>query len=152
MSEFIKAKNVYLDNPATSVDEALEFLAKEAVADGIASDEAAVLASFKAREAQGTTGMTSGFAIPHAKCDAINEAAIFVVKFAEPITSWESMDGQPIKAAIALLIPDGEAGSTHLSLLSKIAVLLMQESFCEKVLRENVAESIAKLVADGVNE
>ena len=63
MSDYVKADQIFLDNPATTVDEALEFLSKKAVENGLADDEAAVLAAFKAREAMGTTGMQSGFAI-----------------------------------------------------------------------------------------
>ncbi|MBQ1840965.1 MAG: PTS sugar transporter subunit IIA, partial [Atopobiaceae bacterium] len=101
MSDFVKAEQVFLDNPASTVDEALEFLANKAAEAGLATDAAAALAAFKEREAMGTTGMQSGFAIPHCKSAAVNDAAIYVVKFAGDV-EWESMDGKPIKVAIAL--------------------------------------------------
>ena len=85
MSEYIKASQVFLDNPATNVDEVLEFLADKAIEAGLSDDRAAVLEAFKAREAMGTTGMQGGFAIPHCKSSAVNDAAIFVVKFANKV-------------------------------------------------------------------
>ena len=151
MSDFVTASNVFLDVPATNVDEALDFLAGKAIELGIAEDKTAVLAAFKEREAEGTTGMMGGFAIPHAKTDAIKEAAVFVAKFGSDV-AWESMDGSPIKVAIALLVPGGEAGTTHLQLLSKVAVMLMNETFRANILGYDTAEAIAAEIDKGLDE
>ena len=130
MTEYVKADQVYLDNPATTVDEAIDFLAEKAVDNGLSDDKAAVVDAFMKREAMGTTGMTGGFAIPHCKSAAVNDAAIYVVKFAGPV-AWESMDGKPIKAAVALFAPDGDV---HLTLLSTVATILMNEANRAKIL------------------
>ena len=151
MSDFVKVTNVFLDNPATNIDEALGFLSDKAVELGLADDRDAVLEAFKAREAEGTTGMMGGFAIPHAKADAINQAAVLIVKFSGDV-EWDSMDGKPIKVAIALLVPGGEAGTTHLKLLSKVAVLLMDEAFRANVLAASAADAIAAEVNKGIGE
>ena len=151
MSEFVKPSHVFLDVPATNVDEAIEFLSDKALELGIAEDRDAVIAAFKAREAEGTTGMMGGFAIPHAKTDAIKEASIFVAKFANDV-AWDSMDGRPIKVAIALLVPGGEAGTTYLQLLSKVAVMLMNENFRSRVLASDDRDYIAEKVTDGLDE
>ena len=83
MSKLVK--KVFFDNAAANTAEALEFLAAQAVELGISDDKDAVLAAFNEREAQGPTGMTGGFALPHAKSAAIKEPAIVVVKFADII-------------------------------------------------------------------
>ena len=142
MSDYIKASQVYLDNPATTVEETLEFLAKKAVENGISDDEAAVLEAFKAREAMGTTGMQGGFAIPHCKSAAVNDAAIYVVKFAGDV-EWDSLDGKPIKTAVALFAPDGDV---HLTLLSTVAGMLTDESVRSKINAAEDAEAIAAVI------
>lgn len=151
MSEFINASQVFLDNAATTVDEALEFFADKAAELGVTDDKAAVLEAFHTREAAGSTGMTSGFAIPHAKTEAVKTPSVLVAKFAQGI-DWNATDGNEVNVAIALLIPGGEAGTTHLRLLSKLAVLLMDESFREKVSTTADAEAIAAAVAEGLND
>jgi PTS system fructose-specific IIA component len=148
MLDIVKPSQVYLDNPATNVDEVLEFLAKKALELGITEDEAAVLAAFKAREAEGTTGMMAGFAIPHCKSLAVNGASVIVVKFAGDV-EWKSMDDVPIRVAIALLVPDNKAGTTYLRMLSQLAVMLMQEEFRERVLATNDPEELAAIVNEG---
>ncbi|MBQ9316542.1 MAG: PTS sugar transporter subunit IIA [Atopobiaceae bacterium] len=150
MADFVKASQVFLDNPATDVDEVLEFLAAKATELGISNDEQAVLAAFKAREAEGTTGMMSGFAIPHCKSDAVNKASVLVVKFAGDV-AWDSMDGQPIRVAISLLVPEGEAGVTFLRMLSQVAVLLMNEEFRDKVIATDDPEAISALINEGID-
>lgn len=148
MLDIVKPSQVYLDNPATNVDEVLEFLAKKALELGITEDEAAVLAAFKAREAEGTTGMMAGFAIPHCKSLAVNGASVIVVKFAGDV-EWKSMDDAPVRVAIALLVPDNKAGTTYLRMLSQLAVMLMQEEFRERVLATNDPEELAAIVNEG---
>ena len=142
MSEYINASQIFLDNPATNVDEVLEFLAKKAVELGLSDDEAGVLAGFKDRESLGTTGMQGGFAIPHCKSAAVNDAAILVVKFAGDV-EWKSLDGKPIKMAVALFAPDGDV---HLTLLSTVATMLTDESNRSKLLAAETPEAIAAII------
>ena len=145
MADFIKASQVFFDVEAATVDDALEFLAKQAKELRISDDEAGVLAAYKAREAEGTTGMMSGFAIPHCKSDSVKEAAVLVAKFAGDV-AWDSMDGQPIKVAISLLVPEGEAGTTFLRMLSQVAVMLMDEGFRNQINATNDADEIASII------
>ena len=151
MSDFMQASHVFLENPATTVEEALQFLSGKAVELGIADDCQAVLDAFRAREEEGPTGMVNGFAIPHAKTDAISKASVIVVKFAGDV-AWQSLDGEPIHAAIALLVPGAEAGTTHIQLLSKVAVMLMDEDFRNFVGSSSDAEAIAQLINDNLGE
>ncbi len=148
MSDFVKASQVFLDNPATTVDEALEFLSKKAVELGLSDDEAAVLAAFKAREAMGTTGMQDGFAIPHCKSAAVKDAAVYVVKFAGNV-AWESLDGNPINIAVALFAPDGDV---HLTLLSLVATMLMDPKTREQIQDADDAEAIAAIINAGLSK
>ena len=76
--------------------------------------------------------MMSGFAIPHCKSAFVSEPCIVVLRFAEAI-EWQTMDKAPVDCAIALFIPDGELGTEHLRILSKIAASLMHEDFCHAI-------------------
>lgn len=147
-ADFVKVENVFVAEDFTSRDEALSFVSNQAVKAGIASDADAVMNAFLAREAEGTTGMMEGFAIPHAKSDAITEAAVIVVKDESGVTGWDTMDGAPVNVAIALLIPGAQAGTTHLKILSKVAEALMDEDFRATVKGSTDAAEIAKTIND----
>lgn len=145
-ADFVKVENVFVAEDFASRDEALSFVSNHAVKAGIASDADAVMNAFLAREAEGTTGMMEGFAIPHAKSDAITEAAVIVVKDESGVTGWDTMDGAPVNVAIALLIPGAQAGTTHLKILSKVAEALMDEDFRATVKGSTDAAEIAKTI------
>lgn len=145
-ADFVKVENVFVAEDFASRDEALSFVSNQAVKAGIAGDADAVMNAFLAREAEGTTGMMEGFAIPHAKSDAISEAAVIVVKDDSGVTGWDTMDGAPVNVAIALLIPGAQAGTTHLKILSKVAEALMDEDFRATVKGSTDAAEIAKTI------
>lgn len=145
-ADFVKVENVFVAEDFASRDEALSFVSNQAVKAGVASDADAVMNAFLAREAEGTTGMMEGFAIPHAKSDAITEAAVIVVKDDSGVTGWDTMDGAPVNVAIALLIPGAQAGTTHLKILSKVAEALMDEDFRGTVKGSTDAAEIAKTI------
>ena len=145
-ADFVKVENVFVAENFASRDEALSFVSNQAVKAGVADDADAVMNAFLAREAEGSTGMMEGFAIPHAKSDAITEAAVIVVKDESGVTGWDTMDGAPVNVAIALLIPGAQAGTTHLKILSKVAEALMDEDFRATVKGSTDAVEIAKTI------
>lgn len=148
MSDILNASYVFLDNPATTVDEVLTFLSEQAVALGIADDAAAVQKALEHRESEGTTGMMAGYAIPHCKSAAIKKAAVLVVKFAGDV-AWKSMDGAPIRVAISLLVPDGEVSTAFLKMLSQVAVMLMNEEFRTKIDATDDPDAIVSIIEEG---
>lgn len=145
-ADFVKVENVFVAENFASRDEALSFVSNQAVKAGVADDADAVMNAFLAREAEGSTGMMEGFAIPHAKSDAITDAAVIVVKDDSGVTGWDTMDGAPVNVAIALLIPGAQAGTTHLKILSKVAEALMDDGFRATVKGSTDAAEIAKTI------
>lgn len=143
---FVKASNVFCGQKVENRDAALALISEHAVEAGIAEDSAALYAAFLKREAEGTTGMVEGFAIPHAKSDTVKAAQVMVLKSSEGIASWETMDESPVTCAIALLVPESEAGTSHLQILSKVATALTDEAFRASVKSTDDPATIAQLI------
>lgn len=143
---FVKASNVFCGQKVENRDAALALISERAVEAGIAEDSAALYAAFLKREAEGTTGMVEGFAIPHAKSDTVKAAQVMVLKSSEGIASWETMDESPVTCAIALLVPESEAGTSHLQILSKVATALTDEAFRAAVKSADDPATIAQLI------
>lgn len=146
---FITSKQVTIGYEAASREDALHYLAEQGVALGFAEDVEAVYQAFLEREAIAETGLQDGFAVPHAKTDAIKKPGVAVVKLANKV-EWPSFDKQPVDIALALYVPAGEAGTTHLRLLSQAAVMLMKADFREKVRASQDPEEIAALIDAGL--
>lgn len=140
--EFVTTSQVFLDQSIPSRDDALHFLANNAAELGFADSAETVYQAFLDREAEGATGLQWGFAIPHAKTEAIVKAGVIVLKLTEPV-EWPSFDDQPVDIALALLVPGGEAGTTHIKLLSRVAVMLMDEDFRDFLRATNDEQAIA---------
>ena len=142
MSGFVSKENILLNQQATTKEEALRTISDAAARIGVADDADAVYAAFLAREEIDKTGMVDGFAVPHCKTDAVKSAAVIIFKNAQPV-EWPSLDDKPVDIAMALLIPDSEAGTTHLRLLSKAAMLLMDDNFKSKLRESDDAADLA---------
>jgi PTS system fructose-specific IIA component len=151
MDAFITKDNILLHQHATSRDEALRTISELAVKLGIAKDVDSVYEGFLAREEIDKTGMGDGFAIPHCKTAAIDNASLIVFKNETPL-DWPSLDDQPVSIAMALLVPEAEAGTTHLHLLAKAATLLMDDDFKELLSEGDDASAIADAINKALAE
>ena len=132
MENYVTAEQVFFDEALPSREAAIKFLGTKAAELGFGKSAQAIEDAFLAREAEALTGLQDGFAIPHAKCDAIDRAGIIVLRLAEPV-EWPTFDDQPVDICIALLIPTAEAGTTHIKLLSKCAVMLMDDDLRDQL-------------------
>lgn len=148
---FVSANQVTIGYTAASREDALHYLSEQAIELGFADDASAVEAGFIARENEAETGLVAGFAVPHAKSDAIHTPGVAVLKLAESV-EWPSFDGVPVDVALALYVPAGEAGTTHLRLLSKAAVMLMDADFRDKVRASTDPVEIAELINSGLED
>lgn len=142
-SKILALNNIQVDVDVKDRDGALKYLADFAVQNNLATDAAKVLASYKQREQEGSTGMTEGFAIPHAQSAAINKSAMIILKLKKPI-DWQSLDGQKIDTVISFLIPEIDSNS-HLKYLSNTAKLLTHEDFIASLKKANTPEKIYHL-------
>lgn len=149
--QYIKEDNIFLNQDLTTQDEVFTFLAEQAVKAGIATDEKTVYQKFNEREKESTTGMMEGFAIPHAKDESIKEAEVIIV-YPNNGIEWNSMDDRLTKYVIALFVPDTEAGTTHLTILSTLARLLMKAEVTEQLKKATSASEIAEVLNTNIAE
>ncbi|KRK07821.1 phosphotransferase system fructose-specific component IIB [Lactobacillus pasteurii DSM 23907 = CRBIP 24.76] len=144
--EILNVNNIELDVDVNSRDEALKHLAKLAVKNGLASDESEIYKQYQVCEQEGSTGMTDGFAIPHAQSRNITKSAMVVLKLKHPV-DWNSLDGKKIDTVISFLIPDNDS-KDHLKYLSNTAKLLTHADFVHKLKVSQTADEIKKLFSD----
>lgn len=143
----ISQDSIFIHPELHSQAEVFQFIAQKAVELNVANNADSVLTSLQEREAQGTTGMMDGFSIPHAKSTNITSPKIVIIKLADGL-DWNSMDGEPTTFVISMLIPDGEAGTTHLKLLAQIARMLMKSDVKEALQNATTASQIETVLAE----
>jgi len=107
-------------------------------------DRDALLRAVLEREAQRTTGIGLGFAVPHAKCDAVGRIQIAFGRTAEPI-EFGSVDGKPV-SLIALLTSPAAATSDHIQCLADLSRLVTNASVRDALLSAPDAASFYGVV------
>lgn len=147
--QFVKPEQVFAGAEVANKREALEFLAQKGADLDIGKSSEKILQAFLDREKLGITGMVDGLAIPHAKSSAIDAPAVCLAKFAKPV-EWDSMDDNPVTVAVALYVPDAEAGTTHVKLLSKVAVLASRDDFGSFISSCDDLAEIAAYLSEGI--
>lgn len=141
----VPAENIFLNINITDKDELLKFVAKQASKLGYTDSKKKLYESFVEREAEYSTGLQEGFAIPHAKTDFVNRVGIIYVR-TNSIDNWETYDDQPVTDIFALMVPEKNAGTTHLKMLSNLATALLVDKFKMTVRSLKSSEEISKYI------
>ena len=97
-----------------------------------------------AREEEGTTGIGMGIAIPHCKSDAVKAPGLAAMTIKEG-TDFESLDGTPAKIIFLIAAPN-TSDNVHLQVLSKLSVMLMDESFINSLVNASSVEEFLSII------
>ncbi len=108
------------------------------------ADRAGLLDAFEQREAQFTTGMPGGIAIPHCRAAAVKQASLGLIRLAEPI-DFGSKDG-PADLIIGIAAPEG-TGDAHMKLLAKLSRALVRKDFLASLRSAKTPAEAAALIS-----
>ena len=107
---------------------------------------ARVFDSFFEREKLGSTALGCGVAIPHGRIKALREPVCAFVKTHAPIP-FESPDGQPVRLAFAMLVPE-HATEAHLQILSELAQMFSDPAFREALLATDDPKEAHRMITE----
>ncbi|KAB0289383.1 PTS 2-O-a-mannosyl-D-glycerate transporter subunit IIABC [Vibrio fortis] len=142
---------VNLQTTFSSREEAINALAEQLDQQGKLHDKQQYLDAVFAREAQGPTALGEGLAVPHGKTDAVKEAGFAVATLKQDM-KWKGLDeDEDVNLIFLIAIPNAEAGSTHMHLLTELTTTLVDDEVREAVLKATTAEEIFALL-DGENQ
>lgn len=105
------------------IDELIASLNKS----GRINDAYAFKQAILAREAQSSTGIGEGIAMPHAKTSAVNQPTIVFGKSSRGV-EYESLDEQPAHFFFMIAVPEGES-NLHLQALKVLSRMLLDADF-----------------------
>ncbi|CAH1194863.1 PTS system fructose-specific EIIABC component [Paenibacillus auburnensis] len=128
---------------ATTKEAAIDELIASLAASGRISDKKLFKEKILAREAQSSTGIGGGIAMPHAKTKAVNEATVVFAKSRAGV-DFASLDDEPAKLFFMIAAPDG-AGNMHLRTLASLSRLLIESEFIEALMNADTPDEVAAL-------
>ena len=91
-----------------------------------------------AREAEGSTGIGEGIAIPHAKTEAVNEPGLASMIVRDGV-DYESLVDEPAHLFFMIAAPAGGA-DVHLEVLSRLSRMLMDDDFRDALMQAKTPE------------
>lgn len=118
-------EHVGVAEPPADKEACIEHLLDLLVDAGRVHDRETALADLLAREAETTTGVGHGIAIPHAKTAAVDEPAVAFARSSAGV-DFDAMDGEPATLLFMILVPE-RMGDEHLSILSALSRALMHD-------------------------
>ena len=140
IQDLLNKEVMILDLKATSKEAAIDEMIKSLVDKGLVTDFETFKTGIMNREAQTTTGLGDGIAMPHSKNAAVKEATVLFAKSATGV-DYESLDGQPTDLFFMIAAPDG-ANDTHLAALAELSKYLLKDGFADKLRKVTSAEEV----------
>lgn len=95
------------------------------------------------REAQGTTAIGNGVAVPHAKSDSVKVPALSAITVKNGV-DYDAPDGK--NTDILFMIAAPMDGDVHLEILSRLMVMLMDEGFCKALKNAKSKEEFLDII------
>lgn len=134
-------KNVMLfDLQATDKEGVINEMVQSLVDNGVVTDFDTFKAGIMNREAQTSTGLGDGIAMPHSKNEAVKEATVLFAKSNKGV-DYASLDGQPTDLFFMIAAPEG-ANDTHLAALAELSKYLMKPGFADKLRQARTPDQV----------
>ena len=128
------------------IDEMVEILYQG----GKLNDKEEYKKAILAREAQSSTGLEEGIAIPHAKTSAVKIPSI-AFGLSKNGVDYESLDGEPSKLFFMIAAP-ANASDTHIEILSKLTTMLLDDEIREKLLEVKTKQEVIDILTSDIKE
>ncbi|HFI0240042.1 TPA: fructose-specific PTS transporter subunit EIIC [Streptococcus suis] len=131
IQDVLRKDVMLLDLQATSKEAVIDEMITSLVDKGYVTDFDVFKTGIMNREAQTTTGLGDGIAMPHAKNAAVKEATVLFAKSNKGV-DYASLDGQPTDLFFMIAAPEG-ANDTHLAALAELSKYLMKAGFADRL-------------------
>lgn len=140
IQDLLKKEVMIMDLKATSKEAAIDEMITKLVDTGVVTNFAIFKDGIMKREAQTSTGLGDGIAMPHSKNAAVKEATVLFAKSASGV-DYEALDGQPTDLFFMIAAPDG-ANDTHLAALAELSKYLLKEWFADQLRQAKTPDDI----------
>lgn len=144
ITDLLKPQSIDLQAcPATKL-EAVDRLVDLMEAGGNLADKALYREKVLEREAEGSTGIGEGIAIPHAKTEAVKAPGLASMIVRGGV-DYESLDDEPAYLFFLIAAPAG-GENVHLEVLSRLSRMLMDETFQERLKKAATPEEYLQVI------
>ena len=144
ITDLLSIDSIEIGSSYKDKDELLKNAVKLMCRSGIINSEKEYLNSVLEREKESTTGVGNGIAIPHGRCKAVDKAGLAAIVLNKPV-EYEALDNKPVELLFLIAAPE-DKGNVHLEILSKLAMMLMDQEFTFKLKNSRTAEEFIRVI------
>lgn len=142
--DLLQLDQISLSNAAASKKRTLEVIAELLAAGTNTPSAEAIYEKLLDRERLGSTGMSHGIALPHARIKGISKPTGAFLQLAKGV-DFDALDDKPVDLLFGLMVPE-QATEAHLELLAGLAELFNNPQLCAQVRQATSAEQILHLL------
>ena len=144
ITDLLQVEGIKVGASASNQMDAIDQLVALQDASGNIRDKKAYKEGILAREAEFSTAVGDGIAIPHAKVAAVIKPGLAAMTVPGGV-DWNAPDGEPADLMFMIAAPEGEA-NTHLEMLAKLSALLMHPEFANALRNARNAEEFLSII------
>ena len=144
ITELLDINSIDLNPQISNKEEAIDHLVNLLDQSGKLNDKEIYKESVLNREAQSTTGIGDGVAIPHGQSEGVQTAGLSAMVVKEGL-DFKSLDGQPTYLFFMIGAPK-DSGGAHLQALAQLSTLLMEEDFRNALINASSKEEFLQLI------
>lgn len=141
--DLLSKEKILLHASAADKNAAIDLMVGLQEKGGALTDREAYKQAILAREAQSSTAIEAGIAVPHAKADCVREPSLAAVTLDRGV-EYGAMDGQPSDLFFMIAAPMD--GNVHLEILSHLMVLLMDPAFSAELRAAEDADAFLAVI------
>jgi fructose PTS system EIIBC or EIIC component len=142
--DLLNPRSIDLDARVTTKDDAIRHLVSLMEQGGHLKDTAAYETGVRNREAEGSTGIGEGVAIPHAKSAAVASPGLASMIVRDGV-DYESLDDEPAHLFFMIAAP-ADGADVHLAVLSRLSRMLMDDDFRAALLEAKTPEDYLSVI------
>lgn len=134
-----------MDLQAETKEAAIDEMIAQLYEHGIIDDIKVYKQGIMDREAQTSTGLGDGIAMPHAKNRAVRRPAVVFAKSQKGV-EFESLDGQPVHLLFMIAAPEG-GNNVHLEVLASLSRSLVDPELVAELKQAQTPDDVLQLFA-----
>ena len=138
ITDLLRAEGIQLRATPSDREQAIDLLVALQDKAGNLADPEQYKRDILAREEQGSTAIGNGIAVPHAKSGAVRRPGLAAMTVPAGV-DYNAPDAQPSTLFFMIAAPK-DGGDTHLEILSRMMVMLMDEEFCKALMDAGTVE------------
>lgn len=150
ITDLLDPRSISLTATPKTKSEALDQLVDLMCASGKINDKEAYRKQVYAREEESTTGIGLGIGIPHGKCDAVDKPGLAAMVVKNGV-DFEALDDAPVTLLFLIAAPNTE-DNVHLSVLSKLSVMMMDQNFSDSLRNAGSVEEFLEIIDQADDE